>query len=347
MGEIQTKHASIYHDEDIPDEVLKQLKEKVIAVIGYGNQGQAQALNLRDSGMNVIIGNIEDDFKQTARMDGFAVKSIEEAVQLSDIIMILIPDEIQAEVFEEKIAPNLGPGKTIDFATGYNVAFKDVTGIQIPTDVDVIMVAPRMIGVGVRESYVSGEGYFSFIAVEQDATGNARNTLLALAKALGTTKKGAIETNFAEEAHLDLFTEQGFGPAFGQVLMNALTLLVEEGYPLEAIFVEIYMSGEFSFTLKEMAEIGIVEQMKFHSPTSQYGSMTRGSRFMIPQLKELMKKSLDEIQSGKFAREWKRAQKRSKGKDPVGPLKQAAKKISITQLEREVRKRLKIDPASR
>ncbi|MHA1145615.1 MAG: ketol-acid reductoisomerase [Candidatus Helarchaeota archaeon] len=342
MNETKAKHATIYHDEDVSDELVEALRKKVIAIIGYGNQGRSQALNLRDSGMNVIIGNIEDEYKKKAQEDGFKVESIEGATKHADILMILIPDEIQADIFEEKIKPNLTSGKTIDFATGYNVAFKEITGMQIPIDVDIIMIAPRMIGVGVREKYLSGEGFFSFIAMEQDATGNAKNTLLGLAKALGTTKAGAIETSFRDEAHLDLYTEQAFGPAFGQVLMNSLEVLVESGYPVEAIFVEIYMSGEFSFTLKEMAEIGIVEQMKFHSPTSQYGSLTRGARFINPKLKELMAKSLSEIQSGKFAREWKRAQKR--GKDPVASLKQTALQMPINKLEREVRKRLKMNP---
>ncbi|MHC1592057.1 MAG: ketol-acid reductoisomerase, partial [Candidatus Helarchaeales archaeon] len=298
MNETGARHARIYHDQDVPDQFVEELKQKTIAVIGYGNQGRAQALNLRDSGLNVIIGNIEDEYKEKAIDDGFTVYPIADATKKADILMILIPDEIQAEVFDEKILPNLRSGMTIDFATGYNIAFKEITGIQIPQDVDVVMVAPRMIGVGVRENYLSGEGFFSFMAVEQDATGNARKTVLALAKALGSTKKAVIETTFKEEAHLDLFTEQAFGPAFGQVLMNSLEVLIEAGYPAEAAFVEIYMSGEFSFTLKEMAEVGIVEQMKFHSPTSQYGSLTRGARFLNPKLKELMQKSLQEIESG-------------------------------------------------
>ena len=304
--------ARVYFDKDAD---LSVLKGKLIAVIGYGNQGRAQALNLRDSGLKVIIGNIEDEYREVALKDKFEVYSIAEASKKADIIMILLPDEIRAEIFNKDILPNLTENKVIDFATGYNIAFKEVTGLNPPAFVDVVMIAPRMMGIGVRDTYVSGEGFFSFVGVWQDHSGSAKQILLALAKAVGTTKRGAIETTFEQEAHLDLFTEQVFGPAFGNVLRNSIKVLLEEGqYPPEAVMVEIYMSGEFSYGLKEMAEFGIVEQMDHHSPTSQYGSMTHGATFMDERLPELMRKGLKEIQSGKFAREWARvseARKRS------------------------------------
>ncbi|MHA1783724.1 MAG: ketol-acid reductoisomerase [Candidatus Helarchaeota archaeon] len=327
--------ANVYRDEDADIDVIK---DKMIAVIGYGNQGRSQALNLRDSGLKVIIGNIDDEYKQKALKDKFEVYSISEASKKADIIMMLIPDEIQADIFNENILPNLTKNKVLSFATGYNIAFKDVTGINPPDFIDVVMIAPRMIGVGVRETYLSGEGYFSFIAVDQDASGNAKSILLALSKALGTTKKGAIETTFAEEAHLDLFTEQAFGPAFGNVLRTSVQVLLDAGYPPEAVFVELYMSGEFSYTLKEMAEIGMVEQMDFHSPTSQYGSLTRGIRYVIPQVEESMKKSLDEIQSGKFAKEW--AKKQKSKRNPIESLKKIARQMPFTQIEKEVREKI-------
>lgn len=327
--------ANVYRDKDADINIIK---DKLIAVIGYGNQGRAQAMNLRDSGMNVIIGNIDDGYKEKAVNDKFKVFSISEASKKADIIMMLIPDEIQAEIFNNDILPNLEKGNVLEFATGYNIAYKDVTGINPPDFIDVIMVAPRMIGVGVRETYESGEGYFSFVGVDQDASGNAKQILLALAKALGTTKKGAIETTFAEEAHLDLFTEQAFGPAFGNVLRTSIKVLLDAGYPPEAIFVEIYMSGEFSFTLKEMVEIGVVEQMDFHSPTSQYGSLTRGVRYVIPEIEESMKKSLDEIQSGKFAQEWAKKQKGKR--DPIASLKKVAKTMPFTVIEKKIREKL-------
>jgi ketol-acid reductoisomerase len=271
--------ASVFFDEDAD---LCVIKDKLVAVIGYGNQGHAQALNLRDSGIKVIIGNIEDEYFEKALKEDFEVYSIAEATEKADIIMILIPDEIQAEVFNRDILPNLSENKVIDFATGYNVAFKEITGLNPPDFIDVIMIAPRMIGIGVRESYVSGEGYFSFVSVYQDHSGSAKQIMLALAKAVGTTKKGAIETTFVQEAHLDLFSEQVFGPAFGNNLRTAITVLLEAGYPQEAVLTEIILSGEFSYSLKEMAEWGIIDQLDFHSPTSQYGGMSRGATFIFP-----------------------------------------------------------------
>ncbi|MHA1132017.1 MAG: ketol-acid reductoisomerase [Candidatus Helarchaeota archaeon] len=328
---------SVFFDEHAD---VRILKEKVVAVIGYGNQGRAQALNLRDSGLKVIIGNISDTYRERALKDGFKVYSIEDASKQADILLILIPDEIQSEIFNTEILPNLSENQVIDFATGYNIAFKEITGLIPPDYVDVIMVAPRMIGVGVRESYLSGEGFYSFVGVYQDHSGSAKQILLALAKALGSTRKGAIETTFEQEAHLDLYTEQVFGPAFGNVLRTSIKVLLEEGYPPEAVLVEIYMSGEFSYTLKEMAEIGIVEQMDFHSPTSQYGSLTRGANYIDERLPEIMRKGLNQIRSGKFAREWARAQK--KKKNPIETLKATAKNMPFVKTERAVRKKLRL-----
>ena len=331
-------NSKVYFDKDIEHKIIKN---KIIAVIGYGNQGRAEALNLRDSGLNVIIGNIEDEYKVLAKKDGFEVYSIAESTKKSDILMLLIPDEVQSEVFNRDILPNLRKNMVINFATGYNIAFQEFTNLKPPDFVDIIMIAPRMIGIGVRESYLKGEGFFSFIAVHQDASGNAKQILLELAKALGTTKKGAIETTFYQETVLDLFTEQAFGPAFGQVLTNSINCLLEAGYPPEAVFVELYMSGELSFTIKEMAEVGIVNQMDFHSPTSQYGSLTRGARFMNPKLLEMMQKGLKEIESGKFAKEWARVQRR--GMKNLESLKSSAKKYFINQYEKIIRKKLKLD----
>ncbi|NHI94382.1 MAG: ketol-acid reductoisomerase [Candidatus Lokiarchaeota archaeon] len=328
--------AKIYRDNDADINIIKN---KLVAIIGYGNQGRAQAMNLRDSGIKVIIGNVNDEYKEKALKDKFEVFSISDASNKADIIMMLIPDEIQADIFNNEILPNLKKGKVLEFATGYNITYKDVTGINPPEYIDIIMVAPRMIGLGVRETYISGEGYYSFIAIEQDASGNAKKILLALAKALGTTKKGAIETTFAEEAHLDLFTEQAFGPALGNVLRTSVQVLLDAGYPPEAIFVELYMSGELSFTLKEIGEIGLIEQMDFHSQTSQYGSLTRGVRYFNPTIEESMKKSLNEIQSGKFAREW--AKKQKSERDPTASLKKVAKTMPFTIIEKKVREKLK------
>ena len=318
----------LYYDQDAD---LGLLAEKRIAVIGYGNQGRAQALNLRDSGLDVSIGNRDDEYAQRADQDGFSLLAIDRATAAADVVMLLIPDEVMPEVFDAEIAPHLAAGKALVFASGYNIAFGLITP---PLAVDVILVAPRMIGAGVRDLYVAGSGFPSFIGVAQDSTGQARPLALALAKGIGTTRAGVVEVTFAQEAELDLFTEQCFGPAFGQVLTTAVDILLEEGYPPEAVLLELYMSGEFAYTLGKIAEMGLVEQGTLHSRTSQYGSMSRGMRFILPQLRTKMREGLEEIQSGQFAKEW--AEEQAAGAPTLEALKEAARSLPLHRLEQEL-----------
>ncbi|MBW2715787.1 MAG: ketol-acid reductoisomerase, partial [Deltaproteobacteria bacterium] len=285
--------AEIYHD-DAAD--LGVLEDQTVALVGYGNQGRSQALNLRDSGVNVIIGSIRDDAGAAAEKDGFSVSNIAEACKQADIVMLLIPDEVMPEVFKTDVAPNLVPGNLVIFASGYNIAFNLIT----PADyVDVALVAPRMIGVGVRENFVSGNGFPSFVGIHHDATGNAKARMLAIAKGIGSTRAGCIEMSMHDEATLDLFTEQAFGPAFGRVLMTAIDLLVEAGYPPEAVLLELYLSGEFAYSFEKMREVGMMKQMDFHSRTSQYGTVTRSAQFVAlsEPIKEKMSAILDDIRS--------------------------------------------------
>ncbi|MFW9879204.1 MAG: ketol-acid reductoisomerase [Candidatus Thorarchaeota archaeon] len=322
----------IFHEEDGD---LSELDGKIIAIIGYGNQGRAQALNLRDSGLNVIVGCIEDKYKRLAIDDGFPVFSIKEATERSEIIFLLIPDEVMNDVFEKEIRPNIQAQSTLVFASGYNIGFKL---LKPPKNVDVLLVAPRMIGVGVREHYLKKTGFFSFIAIEQDISGQAEKTLLALAKGIGTLKKGAIMNTFKQEAELDLFNEQAFGPAFGRVLLSSIYTLIEAGYPAEAVLVEMYMSVEIAYIYQKMADVGLIKQVDFHSQTSQYGAMSRGIRFRKIPLKPKMVGILKEIQSGKFTEEW--AKKITKLKFKA--IKYFATKQKINKLERQVRKNLKL-----
>jgi ketol-acid reductoisomerase len=322
----------VYHDEDAD---LGLLEGKVIAVVGYGNQGRAQSLNLRDSGLTVLVGNRDDEFAEQAREDGFQVLPIQDAAARAGIILLLIPDEVMPEIFRGEIAAHLGEGDLLVFASGYDIVFGF---IQPPPCVDVVLLAPRMIGAGVRELYVSGSGFPSFIAVEQDHSGTAKQTVLALAKAIGSTRAGVVEVTFAQEAELDLFTEQCFGPAFGHVLTTAVNLLIDEGYPPEAVLLELYMSGELSYTLGKIAEMGLVDQAVLHSRTSQYGSMSRGMRFMLPELRIKMEQGLDEICSGKFAEEW--AAEQEAGCPTLETLQQAAKDLPLRQVEQELRQAL-------
>jgi ketol-acid reductoisomerase len=322
----------IFQDKDAD---LGLLEGKQIAVIGYGNQGRAQALNLRDSGLQVLVGNREDEYAQRAREDRFRVISIEAAAAEADLLMMLIPDEVAPEIFHREIVPHLDQGKAVVFATGYNIAFGFITP---PASVDVVLVAPRMIGAGVRDFYVAGRGFPSFIGVAQDHSGNARAIALALAKGIGSTRTGVVEVTFAQEAELDLFTEQCFGPAFGQVLTTSVNLLLEDGYPPEAVLLELYMSGEFAYTLGKIAELGLVGQSALHSRTSQYGSMSRGIRFMLPELRSKMLEGLEEIRSGKFAQEW--AAEQEAGAPTLEALREAARSLPLVELEQELRQAL-------
>jgi ketol-acid reductoisomerase len=290
----------IYHDQDAD---LGVLARQTLALIGYGNQGRSQALNLRDSGLQVIVGNVGDESLTRARDEGFEATPIAQACARADAILLLVPDEVMPEVYERDVAPHLRSGNLLDFASGYNIAFGL---IRPPADIDVVMVAPRMIGPGVRDAYVDGRGFPSFVGVHQDASGQARQRMLALAKGVGSTRAGCIEMSFRDEACLDLFTEQGFGPAFGRVLTTAVETLVDAGFPPEAVLLELYLSGELAYTFEKIREVGLLRQMDFHSHTSQYGSITRSGRFahLAGPLKERMQEVLEDIRSGRFAEEW-------------------------------------------
>jgi ketol-acid reductoisomerase len=322
----------VFHDNDGD---LSILKDKTIGIIGYGNQGRAQALNLRDSGLNIIVGNVEDRYKKIALNDNFSVFTIQEATEKSDIIFLLLPDEIMNDIFESNIKLNLKPKSAIVFASGYNIGFNLLTP---PEDIDVILIAPRMIGVGVRENFLRNIGFFSFVAIDQDASGQAKQILLALAKGIGTLRKGAIMLTFKQEAELDLFNEQGFGPAFGRVLLSSIYTLIDAGYPPEAVLIEMYMSNEMSYTYKKMADVGLVKQVDFHSQTSQYGAMSRGIRFRKLPLRDKFERILNEIQSGEFTKEWEK--KITKLKFKI--IKYFATKQKINKLEKQVRKSLKL-----
>jgi ketol-acid reductoisomerase len=313
-----------------------RLRGRTVAVLGFGNQGRAQALNLRDSGLTVIVGNRNDGYADQARADGIETVAIPDAAGRGDIVMSLLPDEVLDEVFAAMIGPKLRPSSMFVVPTGYNLAFGD---LDIPAGVDVAMLAPRMIGTGVRQSYLDGGGFHSFISVERDATGSAWPTLLALADAVGTLTKGAMELSATMEAELDLFNEQAFGPAFGRVLLSAINTLLEAGYPKEAVLLELYLSGEFGHIFSEVAEIGLFANLEHHSPASQYGAISRGIKFLRFNFKPTMRKILGHIRSGGFAREW-RFERRT-GRLRARFLKAMALRQPLRQLERETLKRLR------
>jgi ketol-acid reductoisomerase len=292
--------ARIYLEQDASLDILKN---KRIGVIGYGNQGRAQALNLKDSGLDVVVGNIKDYAWELAKKDGFNVKEIREAAEESDIILILIPDEVTSKVFKEDIEPYLSFGKVIDFASGYNVAY----GFIIPPQgVDTIMVAPRMIGKGVRELFENKKGFPVLIGVEQDASGKAWDYALALSKGIGAFLPGGcgVSSSFYEETLVDLFSEHSWAGAMLYLLQACYEVLIEEGVSPEVAILELYASGELGAIGNSIAQLGLWNQLKLHSHTSQYGHMTWGKRYITEETKRIMKEAIEEIKDGRFAREW-------------------------------------------
>ncbi|MCJ7736981.1 MAG: ketol-acid reductoisomerase [Anaerolineae bacterium] len=320
----------VYYDSDAD---LKALDGQTVGIIGYGNQGRAQALNLRDSAVNVIVGSISDRSFEHAEEDGFSTMPIADAVDRADILFLLIPDEVQKTVYDEVIGPRLRAGQALNFAHGYNIRFGL---IRPPQDIDVIMVAPRMIGVGVRERFEAGSGAPAFVAVEQDATGTAWHRALALAKAIGATKAGALGLTFAQETEMDLFMEQGVWPVITRVLVMAFEILVEQGFPPEAVVMEMYGSGEAAQILQEMAKVGIYGQMSFHSQTSQYGTLSRGPRMLPDSFRDKMLQALEEIKSGTFATEWNAEQKA--GYPVFNELKDVGLSHPINEAEKQLRR---------
>lgn len=321
----------IYYDDDID---LSQLRDKCVAIIGYGNQGSSQALNLRDSGVEVIIGNQEDENAQRARADGFTTLEISEAAKSADIIFLLLPDEIQPEVFSRDILPGLSPANTLVFAHGYSIRFRTLSP---PANVDVVLLAPRMIGVAVRERFLTGAGAPAFVAVEQDATGNAWSTVLALAKGIGATRAGALATTFAEETELDLYSEQVVWPAILSLLTTSFELLTERGYQPEAVLSELYASGEPSAVFQKMADVGLFRQVDFHSRTSQYGTLTRKQNILPESFWEIVRQNLEHIGTGAFATEWAAEQKN--GLHKLNRLKKEALAHGINDVEDRLRSR--------
>ncbi len=289
--------AEVFYDKDAD---LSVLHEKTIAIIGYGNQGRAQALNLRDNDQTVIVGNVRDASWEQAEKDGFEVYQVREAAQKAAIIFLLVPDEVAPWVFETEIRPGLSPEKTLDFASGYNITYGFIVP---PADVDVALLAPRMIGRSVRDLFVAGQGAPSLVGVHQDYSGQAQEIVLALAKGIGSTRAGAVWSSFEEETLADLFGEQVVGASLFLTRM-AYEVMREAGVSEEAALLELTLSGELSEVHKAISELGLWEQLKLHSRTSQYGQQTRGPRVVTEQTRQVLRGIMRDIQDGTFAKEW-------------------------------------------
>ncbi len=290
--------AKIYYDKDAD---LKYLKDRTVGVIGYGIQGRGQALNLRDSGVKVIVsqrpGGINYDI---AKKDGFEPVDAAECARRSDIIIILAQDPLQADIYKQSVAPYMTKGKALAFSHGFNIHFKQILP---PKNVDVFMIAPKGPGSLVRRQYEEGKGVPCLIAVHQDATGNAKKVALAYAKGLGGTRAGVIETTFKEETETDLFGEQTVLCGGTASLIKAgFETLVKAGYQPEIAYFECL--HELKLITDLIYAGGLQGMRKRVSDTAEYGDVTRGPRIVNDRTKKEMKKILKEIQKGKFAKEF-------------------------------------------
>jgi ketol-acid reductoisomerase len=274
------------------------LDGQTIAVVGYGSLGRSVALNLRDSGCHVLVGNVDDDYRGYAADDGFAAQDIPDAVAAADITLVLLPDEIIPDCFRCDIAAALLPGTAVCFASGYALAYDLV---DPPAGVDVLMIAPRMLGDQVRRCYAEREGFFSFISLERDASGQGQRRLLALADAVGSLRRGAVGLAARQEALLDLFVEQTFGPYLGTALQAAFQVGTEAGLPGEALALELYMSGEMSRTIAAFAEQGFFRAVAQHGTAAAYGGFTRLSGIDADAMIALFRETLADIRDGGFS----------------------------------------------
>lgn len=289
---------NIFYDKDAD---LSVIQGKQVAIIGYGSQGHAHANNLQDSGVKVTVGLREGSSSfAKAKNAGINAKSIEDAVKESDIIMVLAPDEHQSKLYKDAIEPNIKHGTTLAFAHGFNIHFKGITPRE---DLDVIMIAPKGPGHLVRSTYVQGGGVPTLIAIHQDSSGNAKNTAMSYASANGGGRAGIIETTFKEETETDLFGEQAVLCGGATSLVQAgFETLVEAGYAPEMAYFECL--HELKLIVDLMYEGGIANMRYSISNTAEYGDLTRGPRIINADTKSEMKRILDEIQSGQFAKEF-------------------------------------------
>jgi ketol-acid reductoisomerase len=313
----------VYYDADVS---LAPLKNKTIAVIGYGSQGHAQAQNMRDSGLNVILGlRPEGKSWSRAKKDGFEVYSVSEAAEKGDVIHMLIPDLEQSTVYKDHVESHMTPGKAIGFAHGFNIHFKQIVPVS---HVDVVMVAPKSPGFKVRDMYVNGFGVPALIAVYQDYSGQAKDVALAMAKSLGCTKAGVLETTFKEETESDLVGEQTvlIGGLI-ELIKKGFEVLVEAGYQPELAYFEA--CNEAKLIMDLIYQGGFTGMLRAVSKTANYGGLVVGPKVIDEHVKENMRRAVRDVQSGKFAKEWIKEREMGERK-----LKALMKKLEGHQIEK-------------
>ena len=308
------------------------LKNKTVAIIGYGSQGHAHSLNLRDSGVNVVVG-LHQGSKSAGKAEaaGLKVLSVSDATKAADVVMVLVPDHIQGDLYARDMAPHMTAGKTLMFAHGFNIHFGQ---IQAPAGVDVSMIAPKAPGHRVRELFTEGVGVPALVAVHQDASGHALENALAYALALGCLKAGVIETNFREETESDLFGEQAvLCGGVSELIRAGFETLVAAGYAPEIAYFECL--HEVKLIVDLIYEGGLGYMRYSVSDTAEYGDYTRGPRIVNQQTRDEMRKILSEIQSGQFAREWINENKT--GRHKFQALREASRDSQIERVGRELR----------
>lgn len=314
----------LYYESDADPRCLDG---ESISLVGYGNQGRSWALNLRDSGYSVQVCARADESRERAASEGFPTADIEAASE-SSIVCILIPDDAIASLPLERKSSDL----TL-VASGYTLAFN-----RFSPQGDIGMIAPRMLGPEVRLCYLEGEGFITAIGIQHDQTGKALPRTLAVAQAIGGLKQGALALDPTQEATLDLAVEQLLSPALSHVNSTFVRTLLGQGIPMEAILTELYLSGEVERNYRLLKEVGFVGQLEFHSPTSQYGQLSRRGAFDELDFGPIMKKLLADITSGRFADEWDQEGRR--GYPRLEELKQTHAGPGIKEFEEGVRQRL-------
>jgi len=326
---MQTVESKVYYDEDADGEAIAQ---KVVAVLGYGSQGHAHAQNLHESGVDVIVGLREDSSsREAARSDGLEVATPAEAAEAADIVSVLLPDTVQADVYENAIEPNLEPGDTLQFAHGFNIHYNQ---IQPPEGVDVTMIAPKSPGHIVRRNYENNQGTPGLLAVYQDATGEAHDEALAYAAAIGCTRAGVVETTFQEETETDLFGEQAvLCGGIASLIKQGYETLVEAGYSPEMAYFECM--NEMKLIVDLMYEGGLGAMWDSVSHTAEYGGLTRGDEIIDDQVRANMEEVLEGVQNGTFAREW--ISENQAGRPAYTQLRNAEKNHEIEAVGEELR----------
>lgn len=316
----------IYYEEDGD---LNILAGKLVGVIGYQRMGRPLALNLRDSGVDVVIGGDLVD-QERARADAFEAASVAEAADRAQIILMALPDELMTAIYMRDISPNLKRGDTLIFVSAYNVAFGL---IEPPPFVDVVLVAPRAGGDVLRARFESGEGFLSFVAVWQDASRAAWQVTLAVALAVGSLRAGAFEVSIQQEAELTLFVQQAVIPAFHHIALTAASLMMEQGYPPEAVLLDVYLNGKFSDYIAEAGRVGLLGALGALDKTNQYGAFSRMDRFSELKLERLMEVTLEEIRGGDFAREW--VQEFTDGHPRLNKLRKQQESLDLWDMEQQ------------